>query len=131
MTKARPNCLTCGVCCCSLDGEDPFCEVTEADIAKLGAWARRNVDEFGLIDFVMLKLRGGDPETCGAIKTKDMVMKSGPLRGKRARVCIALSGSLLGKVRCRVYEKRPEVCRHAVRAGDPTCLQLRRMFHVL
>jgi Fe-S-cluster containining protein len=63
----------------------------------------------------------------GAMKTKWQRMKSGPFKGARLNVCRMLEGSVLGKVRCRIYDTRPRACREAVKPGDRACRQIRTM----
>jgi Fe-S-cluster containining protein len=38
-----------------------------------------------------------------------------------------LEGTLMKKVRCRIYETRPSVCRNAVKPGNKNCLEIRRI----
>ena len=42
--------------------------------------------------------------------------------------CIALRGTLLEKTSCSVYDKRPEVCRNAVKPGDKICRDIRAFY---
>lgn len=125
------DCLTCGVCCVSLKDQPAFCDVLPEDEARLGkAFVRRHVHRFHLLDHALsriLKCQVGSPELPpGAIKTKWVKQRSGPLKGSEVLVCVALRGSVLHQVRCSVYERRPYVCREAVKPGDRTCLWLRR-----
>lgn len=62
----------------------------------------------------------------GAIKTKQMLPKRGPLAKYELCACHFLQGTALVDVRCSIYEKRPEVCRKAVRPGDRVCREVRR-----
>ena len=122
----RPDCRTCGVCCVSLQDQDSFCDVTPADVMRLGTrWAKRNVvfpDGWERME------RGWPTAIAGVIKTAWRKQRSGPMKGAAACVCVALRGSLRHKVECSVYEKRPRACRVAVKTGDKTCLAVRRMF---
>lgn len=112
------DCQSCGLCCVSVYDQEVFADVDEADCERLGvAWVRRNVLFPSLFD----QLVGGVP----AIKTKWLAQRSGPMRGKRACVCVALRGTLLKKVRCSVYDRRPQSCRDSVEPGDLVCLDLR------
>jgi Fe-S-cluster containining protein len=117
------DCLTCGVCCVSLQDQDCFCDLTPEDEERLGAaWVRRNVLRTRLFDFIA----SGGRLPWGAIKTKWRKQQAGPLKGAEMLTCVALRGSILHRVQCSVYEKRPRTCREAVKPGDRTCLWLRR-----
>jgi len=115
-----PDCRACGLCCVSVYDQEVFCDVVESDCERLGvAWVKRNV----MFPTLFEQLVGGVPP---AIKTKWMAQRSGPMRGESACVCVALRGTLLKRVWCAVYDKRPQTCRDAVKPGDPVCLDLRR-----
>jgi Fe-S-cluster containining protein len=107
------DCLTCGICCIALEDQGEYANVTEKDKTQLGK------------RFVRLHV------VQDAVKTKWRVQRSGPLKGVSACACVALRGSLMHQVSCSVYSVRPEVCRKAVKPGDRTCLQVRRMFQEL
>lgn len=125
------DCLTCGVCCVSLEDQEAFCDVLPEDEARLGkAFVQRHVHRFRLLDLANSLLMGGGLPP-GAIKTKWTKQRSGPLKGSEVLVCVALRGSVLHRVRCSVYERRPHACREAVKPGDKTCLWLRREFRRL
>jgi hypothetical protein len=110
MKSPPPDCQTCGLCCVSLEDQEEYCNVDEKDKARLGK------------RFVRLNVVND------AIKTVWRVQRSGPLKGAEACMCAALRGSIGKRVRCSVYEVRPKVCHTAVKPGDRTCLQVRRMF---
>jgi len=59
-----------------------------------------------------------------AVHTTWKRQRGGPLAGLRVCVCSALSGSLMHRVRCIIYEERPDVCREFV-PGGPACLAAR------
>jgi Fe-S-cluster containining protein len=111
MKAETPDCLTCGLCCVSLEDQDEYCNVDAKDEARLGK------------RFVRLNVVNG------AIKTKWKLQRSGPLKGAEACACVALQGSVGHRVRCSVYEIRPKVCHTAVKPGDRACHQVRRLFN--
>jgi len=123
---AAKECLTCGVCCVSLEDQEAFCDVLPEDEVRLGeAFVRRHVYRFHLVDLATSLMMGREVPP-GAIRTKWVKQRMGPLKGCEVLTCVALRGSVLHRVRCSVYEKRPYACREAVKPGDKTCLWLRR-----
>jgi Fe-S-cluster containining protein len=40
-------------------------------------------------------------------------------------MCAALKGTVMHKVKCSIYDKRPHACKTAVVPGDSTCRFLR------
>lgn len=124
----KPDCRRCGVCCVSLFDQDSFCDVTEKDVVRLGkSFARRNVLGLSAFDWLMAAVRGRG-FSCAALKTKWKKQRSGPLKGAEAKACVALRGSILSRVSCSVYDRRPQACREAVVPGDRACLALRKKY---
>jgi Fe-S-cluster containining protein len=115
------DCTKCGACCwCHADNQDYFCNLTEAEMARLPQ------------QFVKHLTRGvdvldGEYMPPGALKTKWKRMKSGPFKDKVLNVCVMLDGSLLSRVKCRIYNIRPKACRNAANPGDEGCLRARSM----
>lgn len=66
-----------------------------------------------------------------AIRTAWRQQVAGPLKGTQACACAALLGSVLHRVECSIYSRRPRACREAVRRGDEACVSVRRMFEQL
>lgn len=127
-TSKRPNCLTCGVCCVALHDQPVFCDVEEKDVRRLKPqWVRKNVLFPSRFDALCNAIDGG-PLPWGAIKTEWKKQRSGPFKEAEACACVALHGSLMHGVKCSVYSKRPRACREAVKPGDETCLQVRKLF---
>jgi len=126
--REQPDCRKCGVCCWSTQDDGSYCDVTAQDIERLGTWAKKNVEMFSPFDYATYRYDTGDTEICGAVKTAWKKMRSGPFKGVEACVCVALTGSLMHKVRCSIYQKRPHTCRTALKPGDRACLELRKMF---
>lgn len=126
MSDETPDCRACGLCCVSLQDQPFFCDVTEEDMKRLGKrFVRLNViytDPFSQL----LAAMEGRWYPIAAIKTKWRTQRRGPLQSTQACTCVALRGSLLKQVSCRVYERRPESCREAIQPGDEECLALRR-----
>lgn len=122
--KPKPDCRTCGACCWSTVDQPSFCDVTAEEALRFSPQFRRaNLEEFGLFDRA---LQGGLPHA--AIRTKWSKTEAGPFKGVDVCTCKMLDGSLMHKVRCRIYKDRPRTCHRAVKPGDRTCVELRRMF---
>lgn len=122
-----PDCLSCGLCCVALHDQAAYCNITKAETKRLGAWGKKNVLLSQPADRFAYMFNGSGEPPYGAIKTEWTMQKAGPLKGCETCSCVALVGSVLNKVRCSIYEKRPQTCREAVVPGDRTCLNLRRM----
>lgn len=84
--------------------------VTPADEAKLGK------------RYVRLHVVNGE------IRTRPTLNKRGPLEGVEDCRCVSLRGSIGKQVSCSIYEKRPDICKKALRPGDPQCYAVRRLF---
>jgi Fe-S-cluster containining protein len=122
------TCRSCGACCVSLNKQDAFCDITSTDEERLGKrFVRLNVLRPSPIDY-FARMFDGAPNPEGVIKTKWLEVKTGPLKGVSVCACIALRGSVMSKASCSVYEKRPKVCRTAVKPGDQSCRDIREMF---
>lgn len=128
---SKPDCRTCGACCVALQDQEGFCDVTEKDVERLGKrFTRLHVVYPSTADHLSASLTGQKP-SWGAIRARYRKQRSGPLKGIEANACVCLRGSLLKRVSCSIYDKRPEVCRKAVRPGDRTCRWLRSEFQRL
>ena len=114
---AKPNCLTCGLCCCTIPGQDRFCNVTKEDIKRLPRKYWLKVFHPSAFDIFANAL--DDHTVDSALRTK----ASGTYT-----TCIALIGSVGHSVRCDVYDVRPDVCRTAVVPGDRNCRYLRKAY---
>lgn len=116
----KPNCLTCGLCCCAPAGQDAFCDVTEEDLKKIDKKFRLKVWKPSAFDFAAAAI-SGDMQSLpfGALKTK---------RAGSFTVCVALAGKVGKKVECMTYKTRPATCREAVVPGDRTCRSLRKEY---
>jgi Fe-S-cluster containining protein len=118
------TCRSCGLCCLAPHAQDAFCDVTAADVRRLGRWGNRNV----LRPSIFAKLAAaidGEQLPFGVIVTKSIEPTRGPLEGCPLQPCVALRGTPGVKVSCSVYDRRPEACRSAVEPGDGTCRALR------
>lgn len=104
------DCLKCGICCTSLTWEETYVNLTPKDEERLGK------------RYVKLHVINGE------IRTRPKINKSGPLQGVEDCRCASLRGSIIKKVRCSIYEKRPDVCRKALKPGDRQCIAVRQMF---
>lgn len=119
------TCRSCGLCCVSPQDQDVYCDVDSEDIERLGRrWSRLHVELTGCFDWLAHAL-SGDRLPFGAIRTETREVRTGPLRGYRVCACVALKGSVMHRVGCTVYERRPQVCREAVHPGDRFCRQIR------
>jgi len=129
--KKAPDCLTCGACCISLKDQEAYCDVLASDLKQLDPrWVKRNVVFPSAFDYVLSAIDNTDLPY-GAIKTVWRLQRSGPLKGARVCMCAALRGSVLGRVSCSIYGKRPEACREAVHPGERVCHWLRDELHRL
>lgn len=125
---SKPNCQTCGVCCVAPHTQDRFADVSDDDLKRLGRrLIRLHVVATAPIDLLTAAI-DGRLRPSAAMTTTMVREKRGPLKSWEACRCSALKGDLMQKVRCAIYEKRPDVCRTAVRPGDRTCRELRRVF---
>lgn len=126
--KELPDCCACGACCVSPYDQDVFCDISEADEKLLGAaLVRRYVLYPSFFDSLCSAIDEHAPHW-GAIKTRWRTMRAGPLKGTDVCACVFLEGTVLKRVKCRIYEKRPQTCRRAMRPGEKACLKLRRLF---
>lgn len=119
--KDIPDCLKCGVCCISLQDQDCYADVTDKDFQKLTPREKKQVVDF---DGIQILLSGRN----GAIATKWRKVRQGLLKTYEVCACVFLVGSPLVKCRCRIYGRRPESCRIAVKPGDKTCKEVRRLW---
>lgn len=118
--KPLPNCTECGACCWVPYERDDYCDLTEKEYKRFSPQFRaKNVKVYGA--FSML-CRGAPP---AALRTRWKKQTSGPFKGSELFVCCMLDGSVLHRVRCRIYETRPRVCRKAVKPGSRACLAIR------
>lgn len=121
-----PSCTECGACCVSASDQNVFCDLTEQEAAALSPqFKSANVRTLSLLAVIIGRSQGRNTPWY-ALRTKWLLSRAGPLKGIEANVCCMLQGSLLHKVRCRIYDKRPSVCRTAVKPGDRACKKLRR-----
>ena len=104
------DCQTCGLCCVSLTGFEAYADCTPRDLERLPKTFRR----LHVVN--------------NTIRTRDALQRSGPLKGATATACAALRGALLKSTKCSIYENRPSVCRTAIRPGDRSCRQTRKLF---
>lgn len=122
------TCRSCGACCVAPHDQDAFCDVTAADEERLGRrFVRLNVLHSTPYD-QLLRAMDGTRAVDGAIRTVWREQKAGPLKGYSGCACAALRGSVMSRVSCSVYERRPRACRVAVKPGDRTCREVRKMF---
>jgi len=122
------TCVRCGLCCISPYDQDVFCDVLTKDLHRLSnSFIRRNVQTSGVFDLVVA-LQKGQHCPQAALKTRWREQKSGPLKDYELCMCVALRGTALVKVRCSIYDKRPDACRDAVKPGDKVCREVRRAF---
>jgi Fe-S-cluster containining protein len=122
--KNEFNCVECGACCWSIQEQASFCDLTEAECDRFTPqFLSKNVEFFSIFDrFVSCQKL-----PAAALRTKWLLNKSGPFKGVETLVCCQLDGSILQKVRCKIYEKRPGTCKRSVKPGDRTCRQIRNL----
>jgi Fe-S-cluster containining protein len=88
--KISPDiCLSCGACCFSPYGQKWFADLGPGEGRKL---PRKQIEH-------------------DAIKTVERTMDGGILKGLTLRVCCCLDGSVMHRVSCSIYEKRPDACK--------------------
>lgn len=128
MPREKPDCQRCGVCCVSPHEQDSFCDVNDADIRRMGIrLARANVLVHSVFDQALSMIDGRSLPP-GAIMTQWRRQRAGPFKGIDVCACVFLRGSLMNQVSCRIYDRRPRACHEAVKPGDRSCRELRRMF---
>jgi Fe-S-cluster containining protein len=124
----KPDCRTCGACCVALSDQEAFCDITDEDKARLSArFVAKHVLFIPPMDYLASVALGYEP-SMEAIRTKWTEIRTGPLAGCELNTCAALNGSVMSRVSCMIYPNRPRVCRHAVRPGDRSCRDVRRLF---
>lgn len=111
-TITAETCLTCGACCIPYE-EGPFVDLHSGDLERLGPGAaRRLVEE-------------------DALKIKEIHPTKGLLNKCTVCACIALRGNPFHKVRCSIYQVRPQACRDAVKPGTRICRNVRSHYEQL
>lgn len=123
-TITAKTCLSCGACCVAPQDTDAFCDVSDEDAERLG---KRFVRLHVLQTHPIMGLLH-DRVPSGAIRTMWRKQTRGPHRGFKILTCTMLTGNVDHRVRCRIYDKRPDVCRRAVKPGDTACRAIRRAF---
>lgn len=125
------DCRTCGACCVSPHDQDVFCDVTEADMDRLGPYLTRKYvlgpDTVTMLLQVIDGYSGHIHDYC-ALATRPRRQKAGPFRGWEVCACVFLRGSIMNRVSCRIYDRRPKVCREAVKPGTRFCKEIRSWF---
>lgn len=128
MPTQKPDCLTCGACCVAPDNQEAYADVTAEDARRLGRrFVRLHVLGPSALDTFAAAIDGKNAPPM-AIETRWTTQRSGPYKGFEVSTCAALRGSIGSRVRCSVYEKRPKVCRTAVKPGDRACREIRKAF---
>lgn|GEM_PF-1814442 len=123
------DCVKCGLCCVSLYDQERFADVTAKDEERLGKrFVRLHVLRTRPFDSLCAAIDGARVPP-GAIATEWRKQRSGPFKGVSVCACVALRGTLLEKTACSIYDKRPEVCRKAVKPGDRTCREIRALYN--
>jgi Fe-S-cluster containining protein len=120
------DCRRCGACCVSLREQNAYCDASLEDLKKLDPrWVKENVAFASLMDALAMALDGGKM-VLAALRTKWAYQRHGPCADMDLCTCIALRGSVMHRVSCRIYERRPTTCRETVNPGDSTCLEFRK-----
>lgn len=92
----------------SFQDREVYCDVGKEDMKRMGPRLVRN------------------HVIHAAIETKWRLQRAGPMKGYKVCVCVFLRGSLLHHTSCRIYQKRPDACRSAVKPDTEICHELRR-----
>lgn len=106
MKSELPPCRECGLCCCNPTDGGGIVSLDEGDIERLGRRARRRVEYFG--------------------HNNPVFPKSRPVPGV-GYACPFLQGTPGKRVACRIYTRRPRVCREFKRGGE-YCLDVVRFY---
>lgn len=114
----KPNCLTCGLCCCAPAGQDAFCDVTKEDAKRLPRKFKLKLWRPSIFDHVIAATEG-TTYPHAALKTHEL---------GEFTACVALEGEVGKKVKCAVYRGRPLTCHEAVKPGDKTCRSLQKIY---
>jgi len=128
VTRQALDCRKCGVCCvCPVD-HDTYCELTPEDVARLSKkFIKENVIFVPPFNSLS-KVIDGHVIEGGIICTKWRTMRSGPFKEYEMNTCAALRGSIMSAVSCSIYEKRPVICRTALKPNNKDCLRIRKAF---
>jgi Fe-S-cluster containining protein len=102
-----------------------YVDLLEADLVQLPKRAQKHVRYPSTLDILAAAIDSRRIEYA-ALATKEVTVRSGPLKGCTTTVCALLSGTPAKRVECRIYEQRPRACREAVKPGDRTCIEIRR-----
>ncbi len=120
------DCRSCGACCIAPGRQTEFCDLSEFDVDRLPKrFVRLHVVSDSPAARVIAAV-SGHVLPYAVIEAHFREQKAGPYAGGDVNVCAALRGSVGHRVSCRVYAKRPEACREAVKPGDWNCLMLRK-----
>jgi len=125
----KPDCKTCGLCCVSMDEADVYCDLLPEDALRLPKKYHRHFVAFDTLSFLSQAIDGRKSlSECsgGALKTRWINVRGGPLKGFELCACALLRGTPLKNVRCAIYQQRPSTCREAVKPGDRACKWFRR-----
>jgi Fe-S-cluster containining protein len=129
MASPKPVCTECGACCVSPVDQDSFCDIEEKDEERLGIALVRRYVVYPSFFANLLGMTGGPQRReRPAIATAWRVQKSGTFKSYEFCTCVFLRGTVMKKVKCRVYDKRPDVCRKVMKPGDSACRKLRDAF---
>jgi Fe-S-cluster containining protein len=108
--------------------QDRFCDLLDKDLEKFSPqFIRMNVRWTSIIDYATQTLVGGKRLPGAVLKTKELHPTAGPYKKVNFCVCCMLDGSPMTRVKCRIYARRPAVCKTAVRPGDKNCVSIRRI----
>lgn len=108
LKKEISNCRTCGACCVAPYEATEFVDLLPKDFEQLSKGYQRRVNEqgaFGALDLVSVCL----PVVVTVDETR----------------CLALRGTVMGRVCCAIYERRPYVCR-IFKPDSRDCFAVRR-----
>lgn len=90
MGEINPDtCLSCGACCFSPYDQEWFADLEPGETKR---FTKKQVIH-------------------DALKTIERKMADGVLKGTSLHVCCCLDGSVMHRVSCNAYEKRPSACK--------------------
>jgi Fe-S-cluster containining protein len=120
--ELKLDCTECGLCCMA----GLVVDLTKRDEERLGAKrVRLHVIQPRPLDMFasILDSRAAQSE----IATRQLDVRSGPLRGSSYEACVFLRGIPLKSTKCHVYEDRPSACRD-FKPGSAGCFAVRQFF---
>lgn len=100
------ECTRCGLCCFSVVDHGYHAEVDEEDLDRMTAHYRK---------------------LCRQTLKENGVLALPTRQHENGIACVAFSGKLFGKCKCKIYKQRPKVCRELAEESSD-CMAIRRAY---